>query len=318
MDIEVTSIDVDNKSIVPAFVINAKLTYYYNQEAPIAVDGRIITADGKTISLISEYQMNKEVSIGLKILDEDTRNIIYGSGGKYKYFHEIRLVSFLHPNAINYIENLREADQEKSVVFNLYFLVKYLNTPSDYTSISNVRNHDPLISVQIKNCYCQFSIKQSDWINKYSPLLGIGNFLLIELKIPDKCNVPDAWSELHERLVLRIKEMEDAIRYSDWQKVMTKARQFFENLKFDIRFAEERQFKEQLKQLFIDDRHGEEGYEEFNKGISAFFNFSSKFIHDKNRTGKLNPIPIARKEDAYFAYSMAINIVNVISAKLCR
>ncbi|HEX7904676.1 MAG TPA: hypothetical protein VF487_12410 [Chitinophagaceae bacterium] len=318
MDIKVTHIDIDTNSITPSLVIATEITYYYNQEAPFSISGRIITSDGKTVAIVNEYQINREVSIGLKVLDKETRDVIYGSGGKYRFSYEAHLTSFLSPNAIDHIERLREENLEKEVVLNFGFIVKYLNTPSDQGDVDDVKGHAPLISIQARNFNHQFKIKQSDWINKYSSLLGIGNFLLLELQIPSRVNVEDAWIDLYERLILRIKEMLDAIRHGDWQKTMTKARQFYENLKFDSRFIGQQELKDRLKELFIQDQHSAEGFEEFNKGISSFFNYTSKFIHDKDRVGQLNPVPIPRKEDAYFVYSLAIGLVNVIGRKICR
>jgi hypothetical protein len=57
----------------------------------------------------------------------------------------------------------------------------------------------------------------------------------------------------------------------------------------------------------------QEGIENLIQGIANFFNYYSKIVHDKDRLGNFNPIVVARKEDAYFAYSMAVGLINLLA-----
>jgi hypothetical protein len=317
MDIKVTTIDINIQAIFPTLTIGVDIVYYYHLEAPISIAGILNTSDGKTIAFINEFQVNSQNSHELTIYNKQTKDKIFGSGDKYKYHYHAQLTALLSEKGIEHIENIREKDNEKSVKFYFNFILKYLEVPPDIQTIINIENPTPFIRLQVINCGSQFIIKQSDWVNKYAPILGIGNFLLLELSIPANFEVAAKWSELYDRLLFRLKEMQNAIRHGDWQKVMITARQFYENLKFDERHAEHKEFKDSLRELFIKDQHSQEGFENFYSGITDFFNYTSKFIHDKsNKTGQLNPVPILTKEDAYFAYALAIALLNVIGKKL--
>jgi len=174
------------------------------------------------------------------------------------------------------------------------------------------------MTVKVKKYSKNFEIKQSDWIKNYTAHLGIGNFLLLELEIPEKEKVPEAWIELYERVYFRLNDMKHSIQHGDWQKTLEiAARQFFEDLKFDERFKKHREFKNELRDLFFQDQHSEQGFHEFYSGILNFFNYTSKFIHDRsNKTGELNKRPIPTKEDAYFVYALGIGLLNIIGKKL--
>jgi hypothetical protein len=146
--------------------------------------------------------------------------------------------------------------------------------------------------------------------------LGIGDFFLLEMEAPITGAIAQEWRAFFDRSLQRVHDMREAIQHQDWQKAMFYARMFYENLKFNEQRAGSKTLKDQLRLLFAQEQHGEEGFEALFKGISNFFNYTSKFIHDKDRAGGLNPVPIAAKEDAYFVYTLAIGLLQIIRKKL--
>jgi hypothetical protein len=130
--------------------------------------------------------------------------------------------------------------------------------------------------------------------------------------------VHDKWIQLYDRLFVRAKDMEDALRQGDWTKTMFHARQFYELIKIGDGKPNHKWFEENLKQLFIDAQHSEEGVKHLLNSIYHLFEFTSKYIHDKNHSQELNPIPNSTKEDAYFAFTISISLLNVIGKKISK
>jgi len=310
MEIKLQSITIDQQAISPTLTIGLNLEFGYSLEAPISIAGRLTSADSKVLSLLNEYQINTDSNFGLKTLPKVERDRIWREKSNNSYYAQ--MTATLSPKAIDYIELIREKDLEKSVRFNMDFVVKYLDMPAIPQEIQT-----DLFRVNIKHAYLNTVIKQSDWVKNYSPFLGIGNFMLLELTIPDKQEVSADWKELYDRLTLRVTEMNEAIRVGDWQKAVDRGRQFSDNLKVG-KGKEEAQlrFNEGMKKLFEKERHSSDGIQKFLDGIRNFFDYNSKFIHDKDQKGNLNPVLIAKREDAYFIYALSIGLLNLIGKKI--
>lgn len=52
------------------------------------------------------------------------------------------------------------------------------------------------------------------------------------------------------------------------------------------------------------------------KAIKSLFDFTSKYAHVTDRTGNIKPYPNAKKEDAYFVYTLSIGLLNMINSKI--
>lgn len=311
MEIKINNIIVDQQSLSPTLTIGVYIDFYYDLEAPISITGRLLT-DNRVISYLNEYQLNSDTNFGLKYLSKLEREKIFQKkNSSYSYYAQ--LTAQLSPTAIEHIERTREKKQDKSVYFNFDFLVKYLDMPS----IPQEQYTLDLVRVNVNRAYKDFVIKQSDWVKNYSLLLGIGNFLLLELSIPEKQQVNEVWLELYDRLSLRVTQMNEAIRVGDWQKAIDRGRQFYDNLNLNKGKADGHQrFREEMKKLFEKERHSADGIQKFFDGIRSFFDYNSKFIHDKDQEGNLNPILTPTREDAYFIYVLSIGLLNLIGKKL--
>ncbi len=309
MKVKIENILIDNQAILPTLTIGVDLEFRHNIEAPVSISGRLITADGKTISFLNEYQVNFDKNFGFRILARMEKDKINQEKKANNYY--AKMTAMLSPKAIEHIELQREINNEKSVMFSMDFVIKFIDIPAESQNLTD----DSLMQLRIKREYGSYEIKQSDWIKNFSPQLGIGNFLLLELQIPDNHKVKPDWVELYNRLVLRLNEMKNAIRQGDWQKTMDRSRQFFDALKIGDGKDGHKKFEEELRKLFIKDQHSNEGIQNFLDGIHKFFDYNSKFVHDTDRKGNLNPIPLANKEDAYFIYILGIGLLNIIGRK---
>lgn len=319
MDFIVKSIVVEPNSILPSLLVSIEVSHYYNMEALLSISGTLRSGIGVTIAHLSEYHSPSGRDIDLKIFDQRKTDEIYSGGSKYRSSFYITLTASLTPRAIQHIEEVREQTGEKLVSFGFGIVSRIITLPYKPASAGGPQTDQTLVKIESKAISLdQYKISQSDWINSYAKLLGIGNYLLLELNIPSKHEVEEPWSDLYDRLRLRLSEIEIANREGDWQKAMIASRQFYENLDFkEKRLKKDKEFRDAFQELFVKDKHSLEGFQNFMTGINSFFNFTSKYFHDKdNKDGSFNPVPNPTKEDAYFVYALALGLLNIIGRKL--
>ena len=309
MEVKNTNIIIDAQALTPTLTIRVDLEFGHNVEVPISIAGRLLSNEGKVIAFLSEHQVNSDNSYEIKILTTEQKNKLYREKNVGRYY--VHLTASLTNKAIEYIEIQREKDHEKAVRFSLELVLKYIDIPSEQPNLAA----DNFIRLQVKQTKTSFTIKQSDWINNYSPQLGIGNFLLLELQIPDDKNVTEFWKELYARLTHNLKDIETCLRSGDWQKAMIFARKFYENTKIGDNKKAHAKFKEEFIKLMTKDQHSLEGISNLHSAIWQLFEFTSKYVHDKDKNGNLNPLPVSTKEDAYFAYAIALGLLNLIGRK---
>ncbi len=56
--------------------------------------------------------------------------------------------------------------------------------------------------------------------------------------------------------------------------------------------------------------------EDLYNAIWKFFEFVSKYIHEKDKIGNLIPLPVTTKEDDNFAYTLVLELLKLIDEKL--
>lgn len=317
MRINITNIDVDDQTIDPALRVSIEVEYFEGIEAPISVAGRIIL-NGKTISSLQEIQIVNDSYDELIVFDQRTQDERMNGGNKFQTKKSLRLTSSLSPKAIEHIEESQERSREKSVDFQIEFILKSLNLSFKPVGTGGPQNTNSFLKIKVTKPYEHFTIKQSDWINHYTTHLGIGKFLLFELSIPNNNRVPKFWEKLYGNLVKNLVDIEHCLKSGDWQNAMFYVRKFYENIKIGDGKPGHNKFKQELDKILKDDQHGDEGIKNLYDALWQFFEFASKYIHDNDKQGNINNLPIPHKEDAYFAYSLAIGILNFIGRKLAR
>lgn len=310
MRIKNTDIIIDNRTLNPTFTILVDLEFLYEVEFPVSISGRLSTNDGKVIAFLNECQANRDNKYGINTLTREQKAELHQVKRVNDYYAQ--LTASLTHKAIEYIEIQREKDYEKAARFNLELLVKHIDVPAEpYDLTANY-----LLELNVKRYDSDIVIKQSDWVRKFSPPLGIGNFLLLELHIPDDTEVTIFWKELYEQLTHNLKEIEACLRSGDWQKAMFFARKFYENAKIGDSKKTHGKFKDEFSKLMVQDNHSQDGINDLHTAIWKLFEFISKYVHDKDREGNINPLPVSTKEDAYFAYTIALGFLNLIGRKV--
>jgi len=310
MKINNPKIKVDSQSINPTLICSMDLEFDRSIEIPISVSGKLIGSNHKVLSLLNEHQINREYNYGLRLLSKEEKEQSRKDNNSERYY--VQLSAELSQLALNSIENQRNKNKDKSINFTIELVIKSLNLTKD---ISDNRYED-FIQINIEQEYLHPKIEQSEWINNYSEKLGIGKFLLLELNVPNE-HIPDFWSDLFNKLKTNVFEMENSIQSGDWQKTMLFARKFFENIKIGDKKKGHKVFREELNKKMMELQHSEKGIQNLYDGIWQFFEFISKFIHDKDTDGNsYEVLPIPSKEDAYFAYALSIGLLGLVGKKV--
>lgn len=107
------------------------------------------------------------------------------------------------------------------------------------------------------------------------------------------------------------------IQKGEWESIMKLSRELFELLHFKNKSNLDQKIKSELEKHY-EDRHGTKvGFNELYEGITKLFHHASKFIHEKEESGRnFNIKPTGKIEDAYFVYALSINTLNLILTKL--
>ncbi len=311
MDIKNISIATDNQTLTPSLQITLALEYNPGKEIPVSVTGRLLSSENKVISnLTDNYLAGDSKAFDMLQLPQQknpTKQHLW-------YFHLTAPFSHI---AIEHIENLRGTNEERSVTFNFDLVVKYFKLP-EQGLVLNASSTKTVMRFQIERIKTSNTILQGDWIKRFAPYFGIGKFMLLELKIPEGILVDEFWKKLYDRVVQNLQEMEKGLKNGDWQKVMTTSRKFYENIKFGDKKLIHTKFREQFDVIMKNEGHTDEGIQNLYDAIKNLFSFTSKYVHDKDNDGNINPIVICTKEDAYLVYSLSVGLLSLIGKKISK
>lgn len=307
MEIKSISYAADQQSVIPAMIITFEIAFDNPPQIPISLTGKMFTYDSVVISHLTENYF-PESSFALNV--RESRLYFPKSRSRSWYFH---LTAPISPPALDYIEKLREHDSDKTVHFQFDLLFKYFDSPEDYT----IKNQSRTVALfKVERLKKSDVILQNVWLKTFAPYFKIGRFLLLELRIPEDRIVNEFWADLYKRLIHNLHDMEKYIREGEWYHVMVVARKYFENLKIGDSKPSHSKFKDEFRILMQKEGHSEEGINDLLDAIKKLFDFTSKFIHDKDRSGNLNPIVAVKKEDAYFVYSLSVGLLTMIGRKI--
>lgn len=170
--------------------------------------------------------------------------------------------------------------------------------------------------MNIQKVQVQYKITQSDWINHFAKSIGVGKFLLLELLVPEDHGVSKQWSGVYKKLSKLVAEIETDNQKGELNFTMILARSYFENLKVENPNSGPSKFRDDFIKLLQENNHSAAGIDDFNNAIWKFFDFLSKYLHEKDKQFNDQAIPIANKEDAYFAYALSVGLLNLISRKM--
>jgi hypothetical protein len=306
MNFKIQEFKVDESSINPAILFDVAVEYYPKHDFPIYFSGSLNTLKGKTLGMLTEirYPHNNDIRMPMS---GDVSN--FSDRGNFTISFRVELTH----KAIEFIEEERNKNPDKSITFNILLFYKKMFFKTEGYG----QNPTKLLCQSSCEQTVQYEIKQSDWAIKFAPKLGIGHIIIVELPAPEKQKVPKEWKERYEKLMENISSMQIHIQKGEWETVMFHGRKFYENIKVGNPKNPDA-FRNDFTLLMENDQHSKDGIENFFTAIHNFFDFTSKYIHDKAKNGTFNTRPIHSKEDAYFVYTMAVGIINIVGKKLCK
>lgn len=309
MKITRTRIEVEKQAINPTLKIKLDLEFERSKEIPISFSGKLCLNNDKILSVITEYQTNSDRNHNLQSPDSDSKAVDSG----FKDQIMIQLSAELTPLAIESIERERDKNATKSVEFYIELVAKSLIVPVERFQY----NGSDLVQLDIRREHARVSISQSDWINDFTDKLRIGNFLLLELNIPNE-KATGSWKKLFDNLKSQLTEMENNLKNGDWKRAIETSRPFFELLKLRNNNIGDKNLKHELNNILIQEGHNQQGIDQLFSGINSIYQFVSKYSHLADTQGVFKPFPLANKEDAYLLYSLSINLLNLIGKKINR
>lgn len=315
MDLIISRVKVDQYSIQPTIIFDFEFEYVRNWEIPVSFNGEL-KLNGTKLASMTWVPMRNSFDGYLTYPENERYRDVKGKEDS-KTTISVSLCAELSPNAIAHIEKQRSLTPEKSITFEGYVGISILrsecqpNRDSDKPTWHRIRHYQAPFS---------YPINQSVWVNSFAAPLGIGKFMLVELRMLESPQVPESWVELFQRTQLRLRETEACIKQGEWEMAMHKGRQVFDNLKiFDKNKPEHKILEADFDSALKLDNHTDEGIAELKEAIKKLHQFGSKFVHDSSRTGIVSPAAIvATKEDAYLMYSLGLSILNLLSSKLHR
>jgi hypothetical protein len=282
MQIKYLSINPNTKSSVPVIDIQLFLEYEARYE-PISFSGYLTLQDGTFITFLNEIKTEKPQHGG------DIQINFYG---------------IINNKALDFINDYRDNNPLKDVVFTLFLNIKYL--------IFKENNNNEIKSEQLNKSH---TIPSNNWILDFVPKLGGGKFMILEIPLIEyKENINnDFWRERIQTAFSIIKEMEENINKGDWQGILVSSREYFELFKLD----ERNNIREKLIELLQINDLSKEGAENLIAAINNLFHYASKFIHRTKRdSNDIQPKANANKEDAYMMYTLSCTFLNLILRKI--
>ena len=258
----------------------------------------------------------------------------------------ISLLAFLSKEALNHIDDVRDKNRKKDVVFKLRLRIRtlisrtrvpplHLVKPQEHTlapfekdeSILTYKYerdyHPPVenlwvisgggtlgpIFLEVRDEYqeIQESIASSDWVSDFAPQLEIGRFITTELPLPSPVAINKEFAERLNKATEALQKMEEEAKKGEWTEVIQNSRPVAELLRDEIMVSS------------VLAKHGfsEEAAGSLLGTIRNLFDYSSKFIHKVAKDGTIIPAEIkAEKEDAYLIYSVSIGLLNLLTQKV--
>lgn len=319
----------------PTLRLTANL-HFEQSELPIAVAGALYSGDDRLLGALHDEPQK----LGLK-------HFLYsGHRERYEAKHILAFWLTLTERHMDVIEELREKNTKGDVVLKMSLSAQFQTLKADLVDLADrvrhvqesttrkgkrsspatrfaagpsdagPRHSGPRVlstdSYVLEQSWhhqdLAVVIKGSDWIHEYSEQLGRGRFLVVE--------VPDAGaSGLPESLKVRFAKAAQSVLHArrelvsgEWSEVCEKLRPFHELLRSWPEFDS-----------LIRAEYGEDAAESLSRAVNSFFDFSSKFIHAVARDrNTINPVEVARKEDAQLLYAVAASTLNAIGRKWSR
>jgi hypothetical protein len=338
MEIVFKSVKTNKNSIEKELLFTFEVNKIKDTYIPLRFWAELYSEDNKKIGNL--FDNNSPRNYNLNVNAAGTTN-----GGPRNLDFEITFSCYLGEKAINHIEKYRlnEKNQTKDIVFKIKMEVliqrtnitvsnlhlapgellygkeaskviyrqEQYNNPTLYDAwfLSGQGSPNIFTYTRASQDIPDIKIDLMTWVNNFTKYLGIGEVLVLELIQPDKTVFSKDIVERYEKAQAALVEMKKQFGYGEWKQAIIAIRPVFELFKnFD-----------DFKQLLIDGGYTESTYIALKKSIDGYFGLISKFYHglEENKVD-VNPDIQAYTEDAYFAYSYSVSLMNIISQKIKR
>ncbi len=306
------ALDVDSKSINPTLLVTCEFEYFSNWETPVSVSGELLLSDNRRATQMIWNHLQRSLNTKLTFPNNEVQRAIRDQPDDNKNSIKVILSAELSPRVIDQIELLRAKDPEKAARFSAN--ISFTSIRSETTQRNN--ENEPRLGLEVGNSTFSLVSSQGEWVRKFSEPLGIGKFLLVELRLMDHMDLPKEWKEVFQHAQARLVEMEEYLRHGAWLDVISRGRMAFEAIKVFDDKIENAALKTEFDAALLASNHDTDGISDLDKGVKGIYHYASKFVHARSKTGILKPNPIATKEDAYLMYSLCLNILNMVGSKL--
>ncbi|MCI4324873.1 MAG: hypothetical protein L3K00_03175 [Thermoplasmata archaeon] len=304
--------------VEPGLQVIVVLAHYPGADAIVCATVGAAAADRKRIgpvtpALISSgtqgYGLNLFRSPGKKIDEADAR---------------IEFHVPLTRREIDYLERTRDADGKKNVTLFFKFHVTFAVPRSTYRELPTAATNgqpgasaivpggnssDELISFITEDPEGSKTIASSDWSQEYVTAFGLGTFLVLELPIPEKTVPTGDFKDRIERAVHSLDLMKQDLVYGEWTELVKHGRGVWDLMRNRL----------ELAPVLLDSGLSQDAAESLLDAMGSLFNYASKFEKTAEfKSGVVNPVLKADREDAQFAYAVASTVVNLVARKVAK
>ncbi len=244
----------------------------------------------------------------------------------------VKFILPLNKELLDYIDNIRQKNSRKNVILNVkinliflnFGLLLYRNADKNVKDILPVNNHDLMMLIcNSDSCFeqnsieenLQLTIKSSDWVQEFAPVLGLGNFLVMELPIINQEEVKissDTFSDLCKKIndaSGKLNNIKSLLIKGEWNRVVEDSRQIWESLQ---------KSGDTIIPQLISTTTGidKDKSKQIKEAIDRIYGYASDLHHSVDSDNNIKLVYTGDKSDAYMMYTLLVSFVNLISYKL--
>lgn len=300
----------------PTLRFTHTIRYQNRYQVPIRVTGQLRTAKGRILGDLVEVAA-PENTLRQGIMPRSSQN-------EPLQERPVILDCRLSQKALEAIVEERDQNPKRDILLTLHMSVLMLapsfhvvggvqvdpRQPHDLIAADQTMWGPGLGEIRSEIQTTNVTIYASQWSSEFAPTFGIGRYLVVEL--PEVVSGPKGETSLQKRVVAAseaIDQMRSDIANGHWSECIEHSRAVLELLRTP----------DDLKPTLLEDGLSDEAANDMLLSMKGSFDFASKFLKKTAKgSARLNPDLVAKKEDAYFVYSNALALVNLVSRKLNR
>lgn len=312
-------------SIMPALEFSV-VRQIVNNQMLIDVTGNAFTENNKYISALERINNIWPDKFQLRIPRLNDNRV----DGIQEY--TVKFILTLNKELLDYIDNIRQKNSEKDVILNVkinliflkFDLLLHRDAVGSVKDILPVNNSNLMMLIcNSGSCFEQSSIvenleltiKSSDWVQKFAPVLGLGNFLVMELPIlnQEEVKIPlDDFNDLSKKIndaSGKLNNIKSLLIKGEWNRVVEDSRKIWESLQ---------KSGDTIIPQLISNTTGidKDKSKQIKEAIDKIYGYASDLHHSVGSNHEIKPVFTGDKSDAYMMYTLLVSFINLISYKL--